>query len=216
MSAASTRSRSAHGAVIVVMLGSLAAGLGALSNPSPNGLYLVAAAWGCLAAGVGWMVLAIRYLTRARPVVQRRAWWFLVAPMAAIVGVSLAITNTPLETRWNLARHDFEQALNNAPPHHNALPSPTGGAPFEPENFAVPRRLGSFNVQHASRVPAGVFFHTGGGGIGFSDGGFAHLTKGPPGGLGPLSPRPELGGFWFESITFHPLGDGWYAWSAVQ
>ena len=46
--------------------------------------------------------------------------------------------------------------------------------------------------------------------------GFAHLPDGPPGGLGPLPPSPDLGIAWFETITFRPLGHGWYAWSAVQ
>lgn len=68
----------------------------------------------------------------------------------------------------------------------------------------------------ASRVPAGVLFHTGGGGIGFSDAGFAHLPGGPPGGLGPHGPSAAFGNAWFETITFRPLGGDWYAWNAVQ
>lgn len=37
-----------------------------------------------------------------------------------------------------------------------------------------------------------------------------------PSGPGPFTPSSELGGAWFETMTFRSLGGGWYAWEAVQ
>ncbi len=202
-----------NGGLLVPMVAMLAV----LSNPSPSVLLAVFAFGAGVVAALVWLALAGFWLTRARPIRQRRALWFLVAPAAALATVALAATGAPLEARWALARGEFDDAVALAPPWSDGpAPTATDRGPHDPISFDVPDRLGSYRVSRGSTVPAGVFFHTGGGGIGFSDGGFAHLPDGPPGGLGPLPPSPDLGIAWFETITFRPLGHGWYAWSAVQ
>lgn len=194
-------------------------------------LYAVSSpGWSFLAAMVGfggvalwtlaWLVLALAYGAERlrsrgrRGDHARSAAWLLLGP--ALVGILAAavLTGAPLRARFALARGDFDQVRDRVATVSAGQRRTEAGTLRA--TVDAPHRIGTYRVHEVSLVPAGVFFHLRTGGIGFHDGGFAHLPDGPPGGDGPLTPSNELGGAWFETMTFWALGDGWYAWEAVQ
>lgn len=192
-----------------------------LHAASSPGFHLISFMAGVMGLGFGGLVWVLRAaacaFTPQRPRVQGSPGWFLVAPVCGAVVLMALITGAPLQARWSMAQDDFTRALELAPSAAPDAPGPGAGAVVEPVPFDVPDRIGTYSVEGASRVPVGVLFHVGGGNsIGFGDGGFAHIPGGPPGGLGPHGPSPAFGNAWFETITFHPLGDDWYVWDAVQ
>ncbi len=172
---------------------------------------------GCLA----WLALAVAHgASRFRNRGQRRDLggrseaWLLVGPVLVVLLAALVVTGAPLRARFALARDDFDQARERVAALSTGPMNAEAGA--QRMTVAGPRRIGTYRVHEVSRVPAGVFFHLRNGGIGFHDDGFAHLPDGPPSGPGPFTPSSELGGAWFETMTFRSLGGGWYAWEAVQ
>lgn len=194
---------------------------GLLYASSTPGIDLIVLMGSVIGLGVGaivWGGRAVAFATdRTRP---RKAWqavWLAVAPLCGALVLAMIVADLPLRARWSLARDDFTAALELAPEMPTDPVDPLAPhAIHDPVRFEVPGRIGTYAVARASRIEAGVLFHIGGSGIGFSDGGFAHIPGGPPGGLGPHEPSASFGDAWFETITFHHLDGDWYVWDAVQ
>lgn len=190
----------------------------AVSSPGWSFLAAMVGFGGVVLWSLAWLALALahganRFRNRGRGRDPRRGSvaWLLVGPVLVVILAALVVTGAPLRARFALARDDFDQARDRVA----ALSTgPMEGT--QRTTVSGPRRIGSYRVHEVSRVPAGVFFHLRNGGIGFHDDGLAHLPDGPPAGTGPFTPSNELGGAWFETMTFRSLGGGWYVWDAVQ
>ena len=107
--------------------------------------------------------------------------------------LALAFSSVPMRVRWSLSRADFASIVSDAPPANSDW-----------QYFNVPRRIGSYSIDSAVRIPQGVLFYEAHGAF-LNDAGFAYLPSGPSGVRGNGS---------FESPQFEPLGGPWYAWSA--
>lgn len=194
---------------------------GLLYAASTPGLEILVLMGSVIGLGVGaiiWAVRAFAFATdRTRRRRRRQALWFAAAPLCGAAVLAIIVADLPLRARWSMARNDFNAALELVPDMPTDPVDPVAPHTIsDPVSFQVPGRIGTYAVERASRIEAGVLFHIGGSGIGFSDGGFAHVPGGPPGGLGPHDPSAAFGKAWFETITFRHLDGDWYVWDAVR
>ncbi len=109
-----------------------------------------------------------------------------------------------LEQRFDSNRAAFEEVVED-------LSTPTQAARCAeagPEGWVdvgVPARIGGYGIAHAACVPQGGFILYENSGAFFDDAGFAYLPDGP---------TQDLNTGWFEAPDFHPLGEGWYSFTA--
>lgn len=144
---------------------------------------------------LGAVVWVLRLLASAfakrRMRVGGGARWFLIAPAAGALALSLIVADVPLRARWSVSRSDFEAVVEEA---------------MEDEDYSsvASQRLGLYDVPHVYRQGEGIIFYERTGVLS-DDAGFAYLPEGP---------FPELENGGFERPQFRHLGGPWYAWTA--
>lgn len=178
-----------------VLLSPVALLLYSLSYP---GYYVEGALWllALLAFACVWGARATTYVIARRSGRARRSpWWFLVAPVLAVIVVALAVFDVPLRVRFNDDRGEFQAIVDATPP---------AGSVDDWRNVEVPDVVGSYRIVNAARAGDAMIFYEATGAF-FDDAGFAYLPHGPD----PALERPG-----FEAPTFQHLVGDWYAWTA--
>jgi hypothetical protein len=141
---------------------------------------------------VVWGVRLVAYaLARRRGRAEGRARWFLIAPAAGVLALTLILADVPLRARWYIGRSDFEAVVDEA---------------MEDEDYSSieSQRIGLYNITYVYRQAEAVIFYERTGVLS-DDAGFAYLPNGP---------FPELENGGFERPEFRHLGGPWYAWTA--
>ncbi|MFC4042205.1 hypothetical protein ACFO1B_27585 [Dactylosporangium siamense] len=160
------------------------------SYPGSDSFLLAAGGVAALAMAGVWLGWTIVVANRTG-----RRWWFVVAPVIAVLTLVLLAVGAPLRMRWSAGRQAFAAVVAGHP-------IPPAGSEWT--QFDVPERLGSYRVVVAYWVPGGAVFYEGHGNL-FDDAGFAYL---------PAGPTAELNTGLFEGPRFRSLGGGWYQWTA--
>jgi len=141
------------------------------------------------AAGAVWVARIVPCLVLRSPG-RRSLRWLVVAPVIVVVALAAVIADMPLRARWVVARPAFERAVAEAP------------AGSDPE---VPGRIGTYRIEFATRVGAGIVFYEAHGAL-FDFAGFAYLPDGPTDEIRLLLHGGEVG-------DYRHLGGGWYAFT---
>lgn len=178
-----------HGVVGLGMAGFLYA----VSLPGIGFFLAGACAVTLLAAAVLWLVQAIGFGTaRRRGEETGRGLGLLVAPICAVLLITLVWVDAPLRLRWAAGRPAFDRVVKAVDDGRSAKePLPSG-------------RIGLYRISHIDRVPNGLIFYEKTGNL-FDDAGFAYLPDGP---------SPSLATGSFENPQWRALGNHWYAWTA--
>lgn len=177
-----------HAFVAGVTLGLLAA----LSLPVAHVFMFMLYGLGLMAAALVWLVWLVVFVAwrvKGRP--TRRARWWFVLPVGAVVTVSLLAFHVPLRARWAVSRSDFARTV--------ALVQRDPARAEELEG-----QIGWYSINSIQVVDGGVLFRERTGGF-FDDSGFAYLPDGPD------ADGKNMG---LESPEILHLSGPWYAWSA--
>lgn len=178
-----------HGILIAAAL----AELWSFSFPGVHFFGMIVPFWVLGIASIIWLVRLLAYGMAWR---HRRhngpARWFLVAPLGGLLVLGLLMANVPLKARWQVGKHDFEQALQGA----ERAPAKWEGR--------IDRRVGTYRITHVGVVEHGVLFYEHTGALS-DDAGFAYLPNGP---------SPDMSNGNFENPQWVALGDHWYSWVA--
>jgi len=181
--------RAFHGVLVATSL----LVLWSLSYPGAQFLGLILAFWVLSAAAIVWAVRALTYTVAWRRATRTgAAWWFLVAPVGAVLITALLIARVPLRVRWEIGRSEFEQAL--------------ASVQHDPEKWTgwSDRGVGTYTITHVQVVERGVIFYERTGAL-ISNAGFAYLPQGP---------SADMATGAFENPQWVALGDHWYSWTA--
>lgn len=162
----------------------------AMSLPAAHLFMFMVAGFGLVGAALVWLVWLVVFVVwrlRGRP--TRRARWWFVVPVGAVVAWSLLAFDVPLRARWAVSRADFNQAV--------ALVQRDPARAEELEG-----QIGWYSINSIQVVDGGVLFDEWTGGF-FDDSGFAYLPDGPDGGVERA---------WLDSVVLLHLSGPWYAW----
>lgn len=134
-----------------------------------------------IAVGLAWLVQIAFTVWRTRPLTARAARSWFLAPVLALIALTLVWTDAPFQARYRLSR--------------DAMDSTARRVIREPASGDRIHRIGLWNVYGVERVPGGMRFLVNDSGF-VDSGGFAYSPNGPP--RGPdIADYEHLDGPWW-------------------